>query len=193
MKKIEKETSNELWMKYIEDSCHHIILGKTIPLCKNLKNKTQFKDLLGRHIYIGDNVIHLWFRIDGRGRHMGGKSGVNYKIATVIKQTKKGISIEWRDKHNKIKVKKSTIFNTTNRLIVLDGESLSLHYEDIVNDVVKSHSTYKKRISTQIKKLKKDIAFYKEQLDIISSENLALKKDIKSFTANIERFNLLDL
>ena len=110
-----------------------------------------FRDLLGRDIKVGDNVLHLWTKVDPMGYARGGEGAINKKIATVIKQTPKGIGIEWRDGYNKKKIRKSTIFNTRNRLIILDGKSLILNIEDIVEDVEKSHEKYKKSMATRRK------------------------------------------
>ena len=138
-----------------------------------------FKDLLGRDIKIGDNVLHLWTRIYKGGYVQGGMGAVNKKLATVIKQTSKGIGIEWRDSRDKKTIKKSTIFNTENRLIVLDGESLKLNYEDIIHDVEKSYEKYKKSMATKNRNL--------------TAENTELKKLIKELIKGSERFELLDL
>ena len=83
-----------------------------------------FRDLLGREIKVGDNVLHLWTKIGSDGYPTGGKEAINKKLATVIKQTPKGVGIEWRDSRDKRVIKKSTIYNTTNRLIILDGKKI---------------------------------------------------------------------
>ena len=108
------------------------------------QTQKTFKDLLGRDIKVGDSILHLWTRVDSRGYPQGGSGAINKKLATVIKLTSKGVGIEWRDSRNKRLIKRSTIFNTRNRLIVLDGKSLKLNIEDIVNDVELSHEKYKK-------------------------------------------------
>jgi len=148
-------------------------------LVKDKIQKNTFKDLLGRDIKIGDNVLHLWTRFDNYGYPQGGKRAISKKLATVIKQTPKGIGIEWRDSRDKKTIKKSTIFNTENRLIVLDGESLKLNYEDIIHDVEKSYEKYKKSMATKNRNL--------------TAENTELKKLIKELIKGSERFELLDL
>ena len=152
-----------------------------------------FRDLLGRDIKIGDNVLHLWTKVDRAGYAQGGKGSINKKLATVVKQTKKGIGIEWRDSHNKKMIKKSTIYNTMNRLIILNGESLALNYDDVVHDVEKSYEKYKKSMRTRNKNLTKKSELEKEQNDKLTTENTKLKQLIKELTKGSERFELLDL
>ncbi len=159
-----------------------------------------FRDLLGRDIKIGDNVLHLWTRIGTNGYVQGGEGAVNSKLATVIKQTAKGIGIEWRDKRDKRKVKKSTIYNTRNRLIVLDGKSLILNYDDIVEDVKKEYERQKKSINTRNKNLRTKIKLEKGKLNLqfdindnLIKENEELKETISQLTKGSERFKLLDL
>ena len=158
-----------------------------------MSEQKTFRDLLGRDIKIGDNVLHLWTKVDPRGYANGGKGAINKKLATVIKQTSKGIGIEWRDSHNKKIIKKSTIFNTTNRLIVLDGKKLFLNYEDIVNDVQQSYEGYKKGMATRKKKLTTELNFFKEMNDTLAKRNKELEKAIKILTKGSERFEMLDL
>ena len=60
-----------------------------------------FRDLLGRDIKVGDSILHLWTRVDSSGYPQGGQGAINKKLATVVKQTSKGVGIEWRDSLNK--------------------------------------------------------------------------------------------
>jgi chromosome segregation ATPase len=152
-----------------------------------------FRDLLGRDIKVGDNVLHLWTKIDSRGYSTGGKGAVNKKLATVIKQTEKGIGIEWRDSHDKRRIKRSTIFNTRNRLIVLDGKSLKLEIDDIVKDVEESHEKYRKSMETRRKNLRHELKLVEEDRDRLYEEIKELNKAIKTLTQDSERFNILDL
>ena len=159
-----------------------------------------FRDLLGRDIKIGDNVLHLWTKI-GVNRYVQGREGaVNSKLATVIKQTPKGIGIEWRDKRDKRKIKRSTVFNTRNRLIVLDGKNLIINYDDIVNDVKKEYESYKKGLATSRKNLRTKLKLKKEELklqfkinDELFNKNEELKEVISQLTKDSERFNLLNI
>jgi hypothetical protein len=152
-----------------------------------------FRDLLGRDIKVGDNVLHLWTRLDARGYPTGGEGAINKKLATVIKQTPKGIGIEWRDPHNKRKIKRSTIKNTRNRLIILDGKKLSLYLEDIVKDVEEAHEKDKKYKNTRIKNLGLEIQLEKEMNNILAKNNRELQETIKALVKGSERFELLDL
>lgn len=152
-----------------------------------------FRDLLGRNIKIGDNVLHLWTRVDSSGYAKGGEGAVNKKLATVIKQTPKGISIEWRDSHDKRKIKRSTIRNTRNRLIVLDGKKLVLEIDDIINDVEEAHQKYKKGMETRRKTLRLEVKLVNDDRDRLFKENEELKETIGMLTEGSERFSLLDL
>ena len=149
-----------------------------------------FRDLLGRDIKVGDNVLHLWTKIDRMGYPHG---GVNKKLATVIKQTEKGISIEWRDPHDKRIIKKSNIKNTRNRLIVLDGKKLNLEIEDIVKNVQEAHEKDRKSKNTRIKNLSVNLKKTKKHRDKLTEENKELKKLIKELTKGSERFEILDI
>ncbi len=152
-----------------------------------------FRDLLGRDIKIGDNVLHLWTNVDPQGYARGGEGAVKKKLATVIKQTPKGIGIQWRDPHDKRIIKKSTILNTRNRLIVLDGKSLILNIEDIVKDVEESHEKYKKGMETRRKTLRSKLKLEVEMNNILADKNHELQEVVKTLTAGSERFSLLDL
>lgn len=152
-----------------------------------------FRDLLGRDIKVGDNVLHLWTKIDSRGYSTGGQGAVNKKLATVIKQTPKGIGIEWRDSHDKKKIKRSTIFNTRNRLIVLDGKNLKLNIDDIVKDVEASHERYKKSMRTRSKNLRAELKLKKDMNDILAKNNKELKESVEALMQGSERFQMLDL
>lgn len=145
-----------------------------------------FRDLLGRDIKVGDNVLHLWTKVDPIGYAKGGKGAINRKLATVIKQTPKGVGIEWRDPHDKRIIKRSTIKNTTNRLIVLDGKRFNLEINDIVKNVEEAHEKFRKSKNTRIKNLGLELKLEKEK-------NHELKKAIKMLTVGSERFELLDL
>ena len=158
-----------------------------------MNEQKTFRDLLGRDIKIGDNVLHLWTKVDSSGYAQGGKGSVNKKLATVIKQTPKGIGIEWRDSHDKRQIKRSTIFNTRNRLIILDGKKLKLEYNDIVNDVQKSHEKYKKSIGTRNKNLRLKFKLEKEMNDILTTKNKELEKTVELLVKGSERFHMLDL
>ena len=103
-----------------------------------------FKDLLGRKIKEGDNVLHLWTRITHQGWAVYGENGVGYKLATVIGFSEKGVKIEWRDKKHKDTIKKSTIFLSKNRIIALENKRLTINDNDIINDVKKEYEKYKK-------------------------------------------------
>jgi len=151
-----------------------------------------FRDLLGRDIKIGDNVLHLWTRVDNRGYPIGGQGAINKKIATVIKQTPNGIGIEWRDKRDK-RIKRSTIFNTKNRLIVLDGKKIMLNFDDIVKDVEESYEKYKKSMATKIKNLNEELKLSEKERIELKTENKELKEAIKILTKGSERFEILDL
>ena len=152
-----------------------------------------FRDLLGRDIKVGDDVLHLWTKIDHSGYPNGGSGAINKKLATVIKQTPKGISIEWRDSRNKTKIKRSTVFNTTNRLIILDGKKLSLSYDDIVKDVEESYQRYRKGMATRRKNLKFDLQLVTDDRNKLLKENEEFRKAIKALTVGSERFHILDL
>ncbi len=158
-----------------------------------MNEQKTFRDLLGRDIKIGDNVLHLWTKVDSSGYAQGGKGSVNKKLATVIKQTPMGIGIEWRDSHDKRKIKRSTIFNTRNRLIILDGKKLKLEYNDTVNDVQKYHEKYKKSIGTRNKNLRLKFKLEKEMNDILTTKNKELEKTVKLLIKGSERFHMLDL
>ncbi len=152
-----------------------------------------FRDLLGRDIKVGDTVLHLWTYVGIDGYPNGGKGAIKKKLATVIKQTPKGIGIEWRDSHDKRKIKKSTIFNTRNRLIILDGKSLKLSIDDIIKDVEESYERYKKSKNTRIKNLRHELQLIDADRNELFKENTELKKAIKILTEGSERFNMLDL
>ena len=152
-----------------------------------------FRDLLGREIKVGDNVLHLWTKIDPLGYAKGGQGAINHKLATVIKQTSNGIGIEWRDKHDKRKIRKSTVFNTRNRLIVLDGKNLKLSIDDIVNSVESSFEKFRKNKNTRIKNLNSELKTEKEMNDILAKNNKELKEAIEALTQGSERFQMLDL
>lgn len=157
---------------------------------KQSNSQKTFRDLLGKNIEVGDHVLHLWTTIAANGYSEG---GVKSKIAKVIKHTKKGIGIEWRDKKNKQQIKKSTIFNTRNRIIVLDDKKLTLSTADIVRDVESSHETYKKGMKTRCKNLRDQIKFERENFDTIATENKELKKIIRELTKDSDRFSLMDI
>lgn len=158
---------------------------------KTIDNEQQtFRDLLGRDIKIGDNVLHLCTKLDRSGYPHG---GVNKKLATVINQTPKGIGIEWRDKHDKRIIKKSNIKNTRNRLIILDGKKLNLEIDDIVKDVQEAHEKDRKNKNTRIKNLSKSLKKTQKHRDTLFKENEELLEEIETFTKGIERFSILDL
>lgn len=161
---------------------------------KQIDNEQKtFRDLLGRDIKVGDNVIHLWTKLDARGYPKGGEGAINKKLATVIKHAKNGIGIEWRDSHDKRKIKRSTIFNTRNRLIILDGKKLNLHLDDIVKDVEEANNKERKYKNTRIKNLKSEIKLIEDNRDEIFKENEELKEAIEMLAKGSERFSMLDL
>jgi hypothetical protein len=164
----------------------------TIEKQINNEQKT-FRDLLGRDIKVGDNVLHLWTRLDNRGYPKGGAGGVGKKLATVINQTPKGVGIEWRDSHDKRRIKRSNIKNTRNRLIILDGKKLSLEIDDIVKDVEEAHDKYKKSTTTRRRNLNTKLAFEREMNGVLAEKNRELQEAIKMLTNGSERFSLLDL
>lgn len=188
---------------YVEES--PVIIGRTWVKRKisdkykneeindKCENEKIFKDLLGRKIKIGDNVLHLWTKTDSRGYPQDGKGAIKKKLATVISQTSKGIGIEWRDPQDKKKIKKSTVFNTQNRLIVFDGKKLNLEIEDIVKDVEEAHEKYKKSMATKRKKLKAELKVQEEINITLVKKNTELEEAIKALTEGSERFNMLDL
>jgi len=153
----------------------------------------RFRDLLGREIKVGDNVLHLWTKVDPMGYAKGGQGAINRKLATVIKQTPKGIGIEWRDPHDKRIIKRSTIKNTTNRLIVLDGKSLILEIDDIVRDVQEAHEKERKSKNTRIKNLSANLKLEKEKSRRSAKNNNELQATVAALMKGCERFELLDL
>jgi len=152
-----------------------------------------FRDLLGRDIKIGDNVLHLWTKVDPMGYARGGEGAINKKLATVIKQTPKGIGIEWRDPHDKRRIRKSTIKNTRNRLIILDGKKLNLEIDDIVKDVEEAHEKERKSKNTRIRNLGLQLKSEREKNKRSAKNNNELHETIKELTAGSERFSMLDL
>ena len=96
-----------------------------------------FKDMFGRGINVGDMVLHLWTYVDGRGRPYGGKNGVNHKLGTVIRLNPKSIRIRHRDKGEE---GESNIYNTTNRIIIMENESFYVRKEGFINEALKKHT-----------------------------------------------------
>jgi len=148
-----------------------------------------FRDLLGRDIKIGDNVLHLWTKVDPLGYAQGGEGAINKKLATVIKQTPKGISIEWRDSRDKRKIRKSNIKNTRNRLIVLDGKKLNLEIDDIVRDVQQAHEKERKSKNTRIKNLSANLKLEKEHRKTLLKKTKSYKKRYKLSRQDVRDLN----
>jgi hypothetical protein len=162
-------------------------------MAQTQNRQKTFRDLLGRDIKIGDNVLHLWTRVDARGYPTGGEGAIHKKLATVTKQTPKGIGIEWRDSKDKRRIRKSTIFNTRNRIIVLDGKKLILEIDDIIKDVEEVHEKDKKYKNTRIKNLGLELKLEREMNETLAKHNIELQETVKALAKGSERFELLDL
>lgn len=156
-----------------------------------------FRDFFGRDIKVGDRVLHLWAVMSYHGIK-GGESAIKHKLATVINFSGKGVRIEWKEKNSK-PLKKSTIFNTRNRLIILRKADLGIDEEIISNEAIKEYEAYKKGMLTKIKKLKRITEVQMAQMDDLMKVKRELMEEVKELTAELQkikndiyRFELID-
>ncbi len=166
-----------------------------------------YKDMLGKEIFVGDEVLHLWLKIDGDGFPQCGKAGVKHKFATVIKICPNSVRLL----HHDLNESESNVFTTTNRIIVINNKELIINKESIVNESIAAHEKELKRIKSINRIMQEDLDKEREkykkmrsigekkstdmQMSIldVKEENRDLKEAIGLLTKGSERFRNLDL
>lgn len=144
-----------------------------------------FRDFFGRDIKVKDKVLHLWATVTYL--HVeGGASMIKHKVAKVIGFSAKGVRIEWKEKNFKPR-KKSTIFNTRNRLIILRKADLGIDEEIIANEAIKEYESYKKGMITRIKNLKRTTEVQMAQMDGLMKVKKELMAEVKELTTELQR------
>ncbi len=165
---------------------------------KMLDNEQKtFRDFFGRDIKVEDKVLHLWATVSYQGVS-GGTSAIKHKTATVIGFSKKGVRIEWKEK-NSVPLKRSTIFNTRNRLIILRKADLGIDEEIIKNEAIKEYEAYKKGMLTRIRNLREELKYKGEHIRSLIAEKhkqdkiiIGLTDEIKKVKSSIYRFEIMD-
>jgi len=166
-----------------------------------------FKDMMGKEIKLGDEVLHLWLEVDDNGYPATGKKGVRNKLATIIKICPKSVRL----RHHDVAKSESNVFNTLNRIIIVNNKELIIQKDFLIDEFVTSHIKELKRIKTINKSIQKELEQAREKYkrmsstldkknDVLKKKNLSLKiynKDLKKaislLTEGTERFQILDI
>lgn len=166
-----------------------------------------YKDMMGKDIAVGDVVLHLWLVVDDNGYPNCSKRGVKNKFATVVKMCPKSVRL----RHHDLNESESNVFNTINRLIVVNNKELIVQKDFLVTEALAQHSKELKRITSISRNTQNNLdqerkkykamrsKFDRQHTDIqkdkskLREENIDLRAAINLLTRGREKFRNLDL
>ena len=163
------------------------------PEQESIQNEQEtFRDLMGVDINVGDTVLHFWTLLnhDGFAKRNGEKGGVKCKMAKVIKFTRQGVGIEWKEKG---KTRKSTVFKSRNRLLILKNGNIEIDEEMIRQKTLEAYESYKKGMITRNKNLQKVVDKQSHKIAELIEEKRQAISLIEELQNKGNRFKLMDI